>query len=102
MDEGFEPSEELILRRETFEPVVKLFQGQKMWFNENRIQFDGIVNVKTDSWGVTLTITSEHRDPLKVSGRWDILYVRKSRISAAYAGWMISRECYYPEIGISI
>ena len=102
MDEEFKPSEELILRRETFEPVVKLFQGQKMWFNENRIQFDGIVKVKTDSWGVTLTITSDHREPLKVSGRWDILYVRKSRISAAYAGWMISRECYYPEIGISI
>lgn len=37
MDEEFEPSEELIMRRETFEPVVKLFQGQKMWFNENRI-----------------------------------------------------------------
>ena len=82
MDEKIKLREELISLREKLEKTIQDFDGQKMWFQELTLQFDGIVTVKTDSWGVNITITSEHREPLTVSGRWDILFVSESRVSA--------------------
>ena len=102
MDEKIKLREELISLREKLEKTIQAFDGQKMWFQELTLQFDGIVSVKTDSWGVNITITSDHREPLTVSGRWDILFVSESRISAAYAGWNLSKECNYPNLGISV
>ena len=47
-------------KRKELESLIRSWNGTKMWFQERRLQFPGIVQIITDDWGVSITITSEY------------------------------------------
>ena len=65
------------------------------------LQFPGLVSVNTDDWGVSITIISEYYRKFKVSARWDVLRINDFTMSGLYCGWTLSKEMYYPELGIN-
>ena len=95
-------SEEMKIKekREEFESLIQSWNGIEMWFQERRLQFPGRVEITTDDWGVSITIISEYFRKLSVSGRWDILSVWSSGMSALYSGWTLNKEMIVPELGI--
>ena len=95
-------SEEIKIKekREEFESLVQSWNGTEMWFQERMQQFPGIVEITTDDWGVRITIISEYYRKFSVSGRWDILSVRSTGMSALYCGWTLNKEMIWPELGI--
>ena len=95
-------SEEIKIKekREEFESLVQSWNGTEMWFQERMQQFPGIVEITTDDWGVKITINSEYYRKFSVSGRWDILSIRSTGMSALYCGWTLDKEMIWPELGI--
>ena len=87
-------------KREEFESLVQSWNGTEMWFQERMQQFPGIVEINTDDWGVKIIIISEYYRKFSVSGRWDILSVWSSGMSALYCGWTLDKEMIWPELGI--
>lgn len=87
-------------KREDFESLIQSWNGTEMWFQERMLQFPGIVQITTDDWGVKITIISEYYRKFSVSGRWDILSVRSTGMSALYCGWTLGKEMIWPELGI--
>jgi len=87
-------------KREEFESLIQSWNGTKMWFQERRLQFPGIVQIITDDWGVSITITSEYFRKISISGCWEILRVSSSGMSGLYVGWTLNKQIIYPEIGI--
>ena len=96
-------SEEIKIKekREEFESLVQSWNGTEMWFQERMQQFPGIVEITTDDWGVKITINSEYYRKFKVSARWDVLRINDFTMSGLYCGWTLSKEMYYPELGIN-
>ena len=100
-----EEKTEIILKekRLRFEAHIKSWDGTEMWYQEGALHFPGIVKIKTDDWGVKLTLDSKHFDELiSLSGRWDILSVGESGMTAMYCGWTIDKEMIFPELGINL
>ena len=87
-------------KKEEFESLIQSWDGSEMWFQERHLQFPGRVEVTTNDWGVSITIISEYFRKLSVSGRWDILRVSESGMSALYCGWTLNKEVIWPELGI--
>ena len=86
--------------RGDLENIAKSWDGKEVWFLERMLQFPGLVSVNTDDWGVSITIISEYYRKFSVSGRWDILSVWSSGMSALYCGWKLDKEMIWPELGI--
>tara|TARA_B100000902_G_scaffold374207_1_gene402975 strand:+ start:771 stop:1115 length:345 start_codon:yes stop_codon:yes gene_type:complete len=87
--------------RSDLENIAKSWDGKEVWFLERMLQFPGLVSVNTDDWGVSVTIISEYYRKFKVSARWDVLRINDSAMSGLYCGWTLSKEMYYPELGIN-
>ena len=81
--------------------IIGTFNGNEMWFQERRLQFKGVPHITTDEWGVTIRFNSESFRTLSLSGRWDVIISRSSGLGAHYAGWTLSFDCPYPELGVS-
>ena len=87
--------------RNNLENIAKSWDGKEVWFLERMLQFPGLVSVYTDDWGVSVTIISEYYRKFKVSARWDFLRINDFAMSGLYCGWTLSKEMYYPELGIN-
>ena len=81
--------------------IIHTFDGNEMWYQERRLQFKGVPHITTDEWGVTIRFNSENFRTLSLSGRWDVIISRSRGLGAHYAGWMLSLDCPYPELGVS-
>ena len=88
-------------RHELESHIIDTFDGKKVWFQERRLQFKGIPHITTDEWGVTIRFESQNFRTLSLSGRWDVIFCHSTRLGAHYAGWTLSFDCPYPELGIS-
>lgn len=88
-------------RHELESHIIDSFDGKVMWFQERRLQFKGVPHITTDEWGVTIRFQSENFRTLSLSGRWDVIISRSSGLGAHYAGWTLSLDCPYPELGVS-
>jgi hypothetical protein len=88
-------------RHELESHIIDTFDGNEMWFQERRLQFKGVPHITTDEWGVTIRFKSENFRTLSLSGRWDVIISRNSGLGAHYAGWVLSFDCPYPELGVS-
>ena len=88
-------------RHELESHIIDSFDGKVMWFQERRLQFKGVPHITTDEWGVTIRFESENFRSLSLSGRWDVIISRSSGLGAHYAGWTLSLDCPYPELGVS-
>ena len=88
-------------RHELESHIIDTFDGKEMWFQERRLQFKGVPHITTDEWGVTISFESENFRSLSLSGRWDVIISRSSGLGAHYAGWTLSLDCPYPELGVS-
>lgn len=79
------------LRAKYEEHLMSTFHEQRVLFEEGRIRIKGQAVLICDEWGVTVNIEPEtEKEPLTVSGAWEILSVWKDRLGAAYVGWGIS------------
>ena len=88
-------------RHELESHIIDTFDGNEMWFQERRLQFKGVPHITTDKWGVSIRFKSENFRTLSLSGRWDVIISRNSGLGAHYAGWVLSFDCPYPELGVS-
>ena len=88
-------------RHELESHIIDTFDGNELWFQERRLQFKGVPHITTDEWGVTIIFKSENFRTLSLSGRWDVIISRSSGLGAHYAGWALSFDCPYPELGLS-
>ncbi|MDA7556185.1 hypothetical protein N8809_06075 [Euryarchaeota archaeon] len=86
--------------RSDLENTAKSWDGKEVWFLERMLQFPCLVSVNTDDWGITVTIISEYYRKFNVSARWDVLRINDFSMSGLYCGWTLSKEMYYPELGI--
>jgi len=85
------------IRTKLEEHVLSTFNGNKMWYQENTLQIYGTVNLTTDEWGVHVNFVSENREPISLSGRWDVIIAYSNHLGAQYCGWSLDFECPYPE-----
>jgi hypothetical protein len=61
-----------------------------MHYHEGWLDFNGLVEISTDDWGVRVTLTSEHYDgPVTLSASWEIISVYSDGMSAAYVNWSL-------------
>ena len=88
-------------RHELESNIIDTFNGKEMWYQERRLQFQGVPKITTDDWGVTIQFESKSFRTICLSGRWDVIIARPYGLSAHYAGWTLSFDCQYPEIGTS-
>ena len=88
-------------RHELESHIIGTFDGNQMWFQERRLQFKGVPHITTDEWGVAIRFESENFRTLSLSGRWDVIISRSRGLGAHYAGWTLSLDCPYPELGVS-
>ena len=88
-------------RHELESHIIDSFNGKVMWFQERRLQFKGVPHITTDEWGVAIRFESENFRTLSLSGRWDVIISRSRGLGAHYAGWTLSLDCPYPELGMS-
>ena len=88
-------------RHELESHIIDTFDGNEMWFQERRLQFKGVPHITTDEWGVSIRFKSDNFRTLSLSGRWDVIISRNSGLGAHYAGWVLSFDCPYPELGVS-
>lgn len=88
-------------RHELESHIIDSFNGKVMWFQERRLQFKGVPLITTDEWGVAIRFESENFRTLSLSGRWDAIISRSRGLGAHYAGWTLSLDCPYPELGLS-
>ena len=88
-------------RHELESHIIDTFDGNEMWFQERRLQFKGVPRITTDDWGVSIRFESSVFRTLRLSGRWDVIICREKGLGAHYAGWTLSFDCPYPELGIS-
>ena len=87
--------------RMRFDALIESWNGTEMWLKDSPFQIPGIVTIVTDDWGVVIKIDSEYYPrEISVSGRWDILSIWDTGMSAMYCGWTIDKEMIWPELGI--
>ena len=89
------------IREEIEDHILSTFDGKEMWFLERFLQVNGIANITTNEWGVVVNFVSEHCEPFRVSGRWDVIIAYKNHLAAQYCGWSLDFECTYPEMGVN-
>ena len=76
--------------QEKYESKINEWNNTVMNYREGPLNFPGIVEIKTDDWGVRITLISEHYDrPITLSAAWEILSVSEDGMSAAYVNWHI-------------
>ena len=85
--------------RRKLEPHIATFDGREMWYQERRLQFQGVAHITTDNWGVRIRFESDNFRTLTLSGRWDFILAYSDSLGAQYCGWTLSLECLYPEFG---
>ena len=72
------------------ESKINEWNNTVMNYSEGPLNFPGRVEIKTDDWGVRITLISEHYDqPITLSAAWSILSVGDNGMSAAYVNWHI-------------
>ena len=77
-------------RQVKYESKINEWNNTVMNYSEGPLNFSGIVEIKTDDWGVRITLISEHYDrPITLSAAWSILSVSENGMSAAYVNWHI-------------
>ena len=78
-------------RQEKYESKINEWNNTAMNYSEGALSFQGIVEIKTDDWGVKITLISEHYDqPISLSAAWSILSVGDNWMSASYVNWSLS------------
>ena len=85
--------------RRGLEPHIATFDGREMWYQERRVQFQGVAHITTDNWGVRIRFESDNFRTLTLSGRWDVILAYSDSLGAQYCGWTLSLECLNPEFG---
>ena len=71
-----------------------------IWLSLDKVRvrsWQGIPDITTDAWGVTVHFECKRAQPVHLSGRWDFIIAYADYIGAAYAGWSLSFECPHPE-----
>ena len=93
---------ELKEKKMRFEALIQSWNNTEMWLQESWLQIPGNVTIVTDDWGVVIKIDSEHYPrEISLSGRWDILSIWETGMSAMYCGWTIDKQIIWPELGFN-
>ena len=78
-------------KQEKYEQKINLWNNTVMHYREGRLDFTGLVEIRTDDWGVRVTLTSnDYEKPITLSGAWEFISVYEDGMSAAYVNWSLT------------
>ena len=78
-------------RQNKYQEMINNWDNTVMYYREGTLELIGLVEIKTDDWGVKVKLNSEqYHSPITLSAAWEILYASVHGMSAAYVNWRLS------------
>ena len=78
------------LREKHEDHVINTFHNKEVHYREYPLSFIGTATIETNAWGVGVEVKVEGREkPFSLAGRWDVLSISETRMTASYINWSI-------------